>query len=114
MIDPVFKGQNKEELSSSEGRTYVQKLATMACKELFIEKKKDIKKICEKALTARKARAAAKKARDTARGDKKTGKKKFLNLPSKLVDCWSKEREKCELVISEGENRIALILFSVH
>ena len=30
MIDPVFKGQNKEELSSSEGRTYVQKMSTEA------------------------------------------------------------------------------------
>lgn len=70
----------------------------------FSNNEKDIKKICEKALTARKARAAAKKARDTARGDKKAGKKKFLNLPSKLVDCWSKEREKCELVISEGDS----------
>ena len=70
----------------------------------FSSNEKDIKKICEKALIARKARAAAKKARDTARGNKKTEKKKFLNLPSKLVDCWSKEREKCELVISEGDS----------
>ena len=41
MIDPVFKGQNKEELSSSEGRTYVQKLTSAAMKELFFTNKKD-------------------------------------------------------------------------
>ena len=64
MIDPVFKGQNKEELSSSEGRTYVQKLSTSALKEYFILHEKEIKQIADKALNARKAREAAKKARE--------------------------------------------------
>ena len=67
MIDPIFKGQNKEELSSSEGRTYVQKLTTETLKELLPYQEKDIKVIVDKALAARKAREAAKKARDAAR-----------------------------------------------
>lgn len=106
MIDPVFKGQNKEELSSSEGRTYVQKLTSAAMKELFFTNKKDLKTIIDKALNARKARAAAKKARDAVREPK--GKKdKLLNLPTKLVDAWSTKRDTCELLIVEGDSAAA-------
>ena len=106
MIDPVFKGQNKEELSSSEGRTYVQKLTSAAMKELFFTNKKDLKTIVDKALNARKARAAAKKARDAVREPK--GKKdKLLNLPTKLVDAWSTKRNICELLIVEGDSAAA-------
>lgn len=106
MIDPVFKGQNKEELSSSEGRTYVQKLTSTAMKELFFTNKKDLKTIVDKALNARKARAAAKKARDAVREPK--GKKdKLLNLPTKLVDAWSTKRNICELLIVEGDSAAA-------
>lgn len=106
MIDPVFKGQNKEELSSSEGRTYVQKLTTAAMKDLFFTNKKDLKTVVDKALNARKARAAAKKARDAVREPK--GKKdKLLNLPTKLVDAWSSKRPTCELLIVEGDSAAA-------
>lgn len=66
---------------------------------------KDIKIIFDKAISARKAREAAKKARDAAREVKpKDKKKQLLNLPTKLVDCWSKDRMKCELLISEGDS----------
>lgn len=103
MIDPVFKGQNKEELSSSEGRTYCQKLTTLAVKDLFETQKKSLTAIINKALNARKAREAAKKARDSVRQPKEK-KKLFLNLPSKLVDCWGKDRTSCELFIVEGDS----------
>lgn len=103
MIDPVFKGQNKEELSSSEGRTYCQKLTTLAVKDLFETQKKSLTVIINKALNARKAREAAKKARDSVRQPKEK-KKQFLNLPSKLVDCWGKDRASCELFIVEGDS----------
>lgn len=103
MIDPVFKGQNKEELSSSEGRTYCQKLTTLAVKDLFETQKKSLTAIINKALNARKAREAAKKARDSVRQPKEK-KKQFLNLPSKLVDCWGKDRASCELFIVEGDS----------
>lgn len=101
MIDPVFKGQNKEELSSSEGRTYCQKLTTNAIKELFNSRKKDFIAIINKALSARKAREAAKKARDGVRG--KSEKKTVLAMPSKLADCHSTDRAKCELYVTEGK-----------
>lgn len=66
---------------------------------------KDIKILADKALSARRAREAAKKARDAAREKNEKGKKKqFLNLPTKLVDCWCKDRNKCELFIVEGDS----------
>lgn len=104
MIDPVFKGQNKEELSSSEGRTYVQKFSTQALKTLFISNEKEIKKIVDKALSAKKARDAAKKARDAAREGEKKKKEKVLKFDSKLADCYSKDRMKCEIYITEGDS----------
>lgn len=104
MIDPVFKGQNKEELSSSEGRTYVQKLTSAAMKELFFTNKKDLKTIVNKALNARKARAAAKKARDAVREPKKkeTGLRASLALSNKFIDCTSKDPKERKLFILEG------------
>lgn len=104
MIDPVFKGQNKEELSSSEGRTYVQKLTSAAMKELFFTNKKDLKTIIDKALNARKARAAAKKARDAVREpkEKETGLRASLALSNKFIDCTSKDPKERKLFILEG------------
>ena len=64
---------------------------------------KEIKIIADKALNARKAREAAKKARDSVR-EPKDKKAKLINLPTKLVDCWSKNRAKCELLIAEGDS----------
>lgn len=103
MIDPVFKGQNKEELSSSEGRTYAQKLTTQALGDLTSSYKNAFKTIIEKAINARKAREAAKKARDNARADKKK-KEKALKFDSKLADCYSKTRSKCEIYVTEGDS----------
>lgn len=64
---------------------------------------KEVKLIADKALAARKAREAAKKARDNAR-EKNKKKEKALKFDSKLADCWSKDRSKCELYITEGDS----------
>ena len=65
---------------------------------------KEIKVIADKAINARKAREAAKKARDAVRGTEKKKEKKLLNLPSKLIDAYSKKRKECELLIVEGDS----------
>lgn len=65
---------------------------------------KEIKGIADKALNARKAREAAKKAREAIRGAGPKEKKTVLKLPSKLTDCFSKDREKCEIFIVEGDS----------
>ena len=69
----------------------------------FAANEKEVKAIAEKALSARKARMAAQKARDTVReGQKK--KEKALKFDSKLADCYSKDRKKCEIIITEGDS----------
>ena len=107
MIDPVFKGQNKEELSSSEGRTYTQKLTTMALKELLPSRIKDIKIVIEKALNARKAREAAKKAKEAIRQPKEKGLKAKLALSKKFTDCESKNPKERNLLLVEGNSAAA-------
>ena len=64
---------------------------------------KEVKSIFEKAAAARKARDAAKKARDKAREQNKK-KQKALKFDSKLADCWSKNRMKCEIYVTEGDS----------
>lgn len=63
---------------------------------------KEVKSIADKAINARKAREAAKKARDSVRG-KEAKKQKALKFDSKLADCYSKDRSKCEIYITEGK-----------
>lgn len=63
---------------------------------------KEVKIIADKAINARKAREAAKKARDTVR-NKNEKKQKALKYSSKLADCYSKDRKKCEIYITEGK-----------
>ena len=104
MIDPVFKGQNKEELSSSEGRTYVQKFTSQALKEIFAQNEKEIKKIVDKAINAKKTREAAKKARDAARNikPKEKGLKAKMALSNKFIDCANKNPKERNLLLVEG------------
>ena len=74
-----------------------------ALHDWFNKNEKDIKIIFEKAAAARKARDAAKKARDKAREQNKK-KQKALKFDSKLADCNSKDRNKCEIYITEGDS----------
>ena len=69
----------------------------------FVSNEKEVKLIADKALQARKAREAARKAREKAReGNKK--KAKALKFDSKLADCNSKDRTKCEIYVVEGDS----------
>lgn len=64
---------------------------------------KEAKMILDRAILARKAKEAAQKAKDGIRNAKNTGKK-FISLPTKLVDAWNKDRKECELYIVEGDS----------
>lgn len=103
MPDPVFSGQTKDVLTSSEGRTIVQRLVSEKLAVWLERNPKDAKAIIEKALLARKAREKAKRAKEAVRKIDNKGSR-LLNLPTKLVDCWSKDRENCELLICEGDS----------
>ena len=65
---------------------------------------KDIKIIFDKAIAAKRAADAAKKARDAARESEKKKKEKVLKFDSKLADCYSKDRMKCEIYVTEGDS----------
>lgn len=80
-------------------------IITDAINNWLIINEKDIKIIADKALLARTAREKAKKAKEAVRNsDSKNKKKQWANLPTKLVDCWSKDRLSCELYIAEGDS----------
>ena len=64
---------------------------------------KEIKVIADKAINAKKAREAAKKAREKAREQGKK-KEKALKFDSKLADCYSKDRSRCEIYVTEGDS----------
>ena len=77
--------------------------------EWMNENPKDVKTIIEKALLARRARNAAKKAREAARS-KAEKKSKALKFDSKLADASEKtDRMKCEIYITEGDSASGML-----
>ena len=103
MPDPVFSGQTKDVLSSSEARTIVQRLVSTELETWLNANPKDAKAIIDKALLARAAREKAKAAKETVR-NVETKKQKALKFDSKLADCYGKDRSKCEIYITEGDS----------
>lgn len=101
MPDPVFSGQTKDVLSSSEARTAVQRLVSKDIKTWLEANPKDAKAIVDKALLARAAREKAKKAKETVR---KADTKRRVLLPDVLSDANSKDRSKCEVFLVEGKS----------
>ena len=71
----------------------------------FNSNEKELKLIADKAISARKAREAAKNARERVRENNKK-KEKALKFDSKLADCYSKDRSKCEIYITEGKCKL--------
>ncbi|WP_371862058.1 DNA topoisomerase (ATP-hydrolyzing) subunit B [Alkalibacterium pelagium] len=99
--DPQFEGQTKTKLGNSEVRTITDRLFSEHFDRFLMENPQTSKKIIEKALLAAKARLAAKRAREVTR--KKNGLE-ISNLPGKLADCSSKDPEKSEIFIVEGDS----------
>ena len=101
MPDPVFSGQTKDVLSSSEARTTVQRLVSKEIETWLNANKADAKAIIDKALLARAAREKAKKAKETVR---KQDAKRRAVLPGTLADASSHNRKDCEIFIVEGKS----------
>jgi len=99
--DPQFEGQTKTKLGNSEVRTVTDRLFSEHFSKFLMENPSVGRRIVEKGLLASKARQAAKRAREVTR---RKGALEISNLPGKLADCSSRDPEKCELFIVEGDS----------
>ena len=97
-----YDAQVKSRITKIDMAPFATALST-ALNNWLHQNEKEIKIIFDKAVTAKKARDAAKKARENAREQNKK-KQKALKFDSKLADCWSKDRSKCEIYITEGKS----------
>ena len=99
--EPQFEGQTKQKLGNSEARAAVDAIVSEQL-TYFLEQNPTVAKIiCEKSILAKRARDAARKAREMTR------RKSALDgmaLPGKLADCSDKDPENCEIYIVEGDS----------
>jgi len=101
LSNPEFEGQTKEKLGNQEAMAAVQDVVRDKFQEWLEFNPKMGKGIIEKTLQAQRAREAARKARELTR------RKSVLEnstLPGKLSDCSSREPDKCEIYLVEGDS----------
>jgi DNA gyrase subunit B len=101
LTEAQFEGQTKAKLGNSEMRTLVNAVVCDKLAEFLEENPKAAKAILEKALTASRAREAARKARESVR--RKTGLESG-QMPDKLQDCNERDPSLCEIYIVEGDS----------
>ncbi|MBQ7097979.1 MAG: DNA topoisomerase (ATP-hydrolyzing) subunit B [Clostridia bacterium] len=101
VTEAQFEGQTKTKLGNSEMRTIVEKMINEKLSEFFEENPVIAKIIVEKAMTASRAREAAKRARDNTR---RKSALESSTLPGKLADCSSRDTEFTEIYIVEGDS----------
>ena len=100
--EPQFEGQTKSKLGNSEVQGIVNTACYQELNDYFELHPQEGKKIIEKAISAQRAREAARKARDLSRG-----KRSVLDnttLPGKLADCQSNDNTETEIFIVEGDS----------
>jgi DNA gyrase subunit B len=99
--EPQFEGQTKTKLGNSEVKGIVDSIVSETLGTFLEENPAVAATITEKAVSAAKARDAARKARELVR------RKSLLEgstLPGKLADCSEKNPEICEVYIVEGDS----------
>ena len=99
--EPQFESQTKVKLMNPEVRFAVEAVVSEAISEFFEADSRLARRIVEKGLTALKARAAARRARDLVIRKSALGS---MMLPGKLADCSSRDAKNSELFIVEGES----------
>lgn len=101
LAEPQFEGQTKTKLGNSEMRGIVDSVTSSLLQEILEENPKVAKIVMDKCLNAKKARNAAKNARELTR---RKGLLDGLTLPGKLADCSSKDPSESEIYIVEGDS----------
>ena len=99
--EPQFEGQTKTKLGNSEVRGIVESLFAEKLQEFLQENPSVSRRIMDKALSASRAREAARKAREMTR---RKSALEVSALPGKLADCSSKDASISELYIVEGDS----------
>ena len=101
LTEPQFEGQTKAKLGNSEMRTLVDNVVSDKLEQFLEENPAVGKAILDKAMTASRAREAARKARESVR--RKTGLESG-QMPDKLRDCNERDASLTELYIVEGDS----------
>ena len=99
--NPQFEGQTKTKLGNVEVKKIADSIFSKGLNRFLMENPEDAKIIVEKAMTAAKARVAAKKARELTR---RKSALEVSSLPGKLSDCSSKDASISEIYIVEGDS----------
>ncbi len=101
VTEAQFEGQTKAKLGNTEIKGMVEKLVYEKLNDFMEENPAVAKVIYEKALSAQRAREAARKARELVR---RKSALDSVRMPGKLADCSSKDPSICELYIVEGDS----------
>jgi DNA gyrase subunit B len=99
--NPQFEGQTKTKLGNAEVRKISDSVFTEGFERFLMENPDQSKIIMDKAMTAARARIAAKKARELTR---RKSALEISSLPGKLADCSSKDATISEIYIVEGDS----------
>jgi DNA gyrase subunit B len=101
LLEPQFEGQTKTKLGNGDVKGIVDSAVYEGLKIAFEEQPEILKPIVDKAIRARQAREAARKARDLVRRGSAMNR---LDLPGKLADCSNRDPSESELYIVEGDS----------
>ena len=99
--EPQFEGQTKTKLGNSEVKGIVDNIVSDGLKEFLEEHPGEAKSIVNKAISAARARQAARHARDLTR---RKNALEISSLPGKLADCSEKNAAMTEIYLVEGDS----------
>ncbi|MFQ5341253.1 MAG: DNA topoisomerase (ATP-hydrolyzing) subunit B [Anaerolineae bacterium] len=101
LADPQFESQTKIKLGNAEVRFHVESVVADALAQWLEENPRQAKAVIDKAQTAARARAAARKARDLVI---RKSALETSTLPGKLADCSETDPDRAEMYIVEGDS----------
>lgn len=101
LMDPQFEGQTKTKLGNSDMRILVNRVVADKFGDYLEENPKAARDLLNKAVNAKRAREAARSARDLIR---RKGIFEGAGLPGKLSDCTDNDPANCEIYLVEGDS----------